>query len=375
MTLHKLNPAPATESLQPLTASLGINHDEYSLAHALVKARAAQASRLVMSSFAIYRCVRWAIRGRVENVFDDFALQSGLVPQRVLAGNLFLEGPGVFVNLDGYQKAGYCSCSVEIWADSPARVQEVLDSLLKIVESQRILHQTFVIDWYFLSSSRNLTNTSFEELAQEELHDEAYPILGEPVLDFVHRFLAASETVLVILGPPGAGKTRLVRAILGEMSRRKGKSAEIMYTGDKRALENDEIFVSFITGSHDAFVIEDADHILTPRAHGNIDLHRFLAIADGVVRAQGRKIIFTTNLPNVGDLDEALLRPGRCFAAVHTRLLTAPEGVKLISRLCGGDVEREKDASATAFPPGTKSASVAAIYRACASRGSGPSAE
>jgi len=39
-------------------------------------------------------------------------------------------------------------------------------------------------------------------------------------------------------------------------------------TCDKRALESDEIFVNFITGSHDAFVIEDADHILTPRANG-----------------------------------------------------------------------------------------------------------
>jgi ATP-dependent 26S proteasome regulatory subunit len=58
-------------------------------------------------------------------------------------------------------------------------------------------------------------------------------------------------------------------------------------------------------------VIEDADHLRMARANGNVDLHRFLAIADGVVRAQGRKIIFTTNLPNVGDIDEALVRPGR----------------------------------------------------------------
>jgi ATP-dependent 26S proteasome regulatory subunit len=36
--------------------------------------------------------------------------------------------------------------------------------------------------------------------------------------------------------------------------------------------------------------------------------------ADGVGRAQGRKIIFTTNLRNVHDIDSALLRPGRCFA-------------------------------------------------------------
>jgi len=88
-----------------------------------------------------------------------------------------------------------------------------------------------------------------------------------------------------------------------------------------RALENDEIFVDFITGNHDAFVIEDADHLLMARSNGNVDLHRFLAVADGVVRAQGRKIIFTTNLPNIGDIDEALVRPGRCFATVRTRAL------------------------------------------------------
>ena len=107
------------------------------------------------------------------------------------------------------------------------------------------------------------------------------------------------------------------------MSARKADSAKVLYTADKRALESDEIFVEFITGSHDAFVIEDADHLLMARANGNVDLHRFLAVADGGVRAQGRKIIFTTNLPNIGDIDEALVRPGRCFATVRTRALGA----------------------------------------------------
>jgi len=150
------------------------------------------------------------------------------------------------------------------------------------------------------------------------------------------------------------------------MSRRKGDSAEVMYTGDRRALESDEIFVEFITGSHDAFVIEDADHLLTARASGNQELHRFLAIADGVVRAQGRKILFTTNLPNVGDIDDALLRPGRCFATVRTRSLTREEGARLVARLCNGDAAREEVSLAAAFAPGVKTASVAlSIGRAC----------
>jgi ATP-dependent 26S proteasome regulatory subunit len=88
--------------------------------------------------------------------------------------------------------------------------------------------------------------------------------------------------------------------------------------------------------------------------------------ADGVVRAQRRKILFTTNLPNVHDVDEALLRPGRCFATMHARSLTREEGARLISRICDGDTVRAQEALAASFLGGEKTCSVASIYRACA---------
>ena len=157
--------------------------------------------------------------------------------------------------------------------------------------------------------------------------------------EFVDGYLNARETVLILQGPPGTGKTRLVRAILAAMSKRKGESAKIMYTADKRALENDEIFVDFITGSHDAFVIEDADHLLKARTSGNFELHRFLGIADGVVRAQSRKVIFTTNLPNINDIDDALLRPGRCYAVKNLRSLEPGEALRLAEKICGADAD------------------------------------
>jgi hypothetical protein len=155
-----------------------------------------------------------------------------------------------------------------------------------------------------------------------------------------------------------------VRAILAAISRRKGESAQVLYTTDTRSLENDEIFVEFVTGAHDAFVVEDADHILDSRANGNIHLHRFLAIADGVVRAQGRKILFTTNLPNVSDLDDALLRPGRCFANVRFRALERVEVERLLLPLCSADSSLIARVLAAALPNGTRSATVASIYRA-----------
>ena len=143
---------------------------------------------------------------------------------------------------------------------------------------------------------------------------------------------------------------------------RYAKQAQALYTGDNKALESDEIFVKFVTGWDDAFVVEDADHLLQSRADGNEHLHRFLAIADGVVRAQGRKIIFSTNLPNLGDLDDALVRPGRCFARVHVRELTPAEAAKLLDRLCG-NAEQAADAHAALRSSERKSHSLAEVYR------------
>jgi transcriptional regulator of acetoin/glycerol metabolism len=188
--------------------------------------------------------------------------------------------------------------------------------------STRITEPMFSIDWNFLTSRGELESACIEEMANDLLYDRAYPEIKGGVRNFIRSYLEARETVLVLQGPPGTGKTRLIRAILGEMSRRKGEQAKALYTGDMKALASDELFVKFITGREEAFIVEDADHLLKPRADGNEHLHRFLTIADGVVRSQGRKIIFSTNLPNVGDLDAALIRPGRCFAHIHVRTLT-----------------------------------------------------
>ena len=269
-----------------------------------------------------------------------------------------------FIRCSGWRKAEYCSCSFEIWTHTRQRLEQIRDRLFELVGERYAREQMFTIDWHFMHARAGLRNASFDELALEAIHDEAYPTLDGSVRDFANRYLAANETVLILQGPPGTGKTRLVRAILSAISARKSdESAQIMYTADKQALERDEIFVTFITGEHDAFVIEDADHLLLARSNGNHDLHRFLAIADGIVRAQGRKIIFTTNLPNVSDLDDALLRPGRCFANVRTRNLTRLEAQALVVRLVSEESRRE--ATLDRLFSAANAVSVANVYRAC----------
>ncbi|MFL6551140.1 MAG: AAA family ATPase [Povalibacter sp.] len=364
MNLHKLTQDRGLEP-QSMPVGLTLQHELYDLPDTVLATRAIRALESIPVRYRISREIRCAARRKLEAVFDDLALQMGLTALRLEEGQLLLDGPDVFVYAEGHRKAEYCSCLFRVWAENTARLNEVRTDLLRAVGDRYQPEQMFTIDWHFVNGRGGLSSASFNELALDPIHDEAYPALGATVRTFVQRYLDATETVLILQGTPGTGKTRLVRAILGEMSKRKGDSANVMYTGDKRALEKDEIFVDFITGSHDAFVIEDADHLLLARSNGNHDLHRFLAIADGVVRAQGRKIIFTTNLPNVSDIDEALLRPGRCFANARTRSLTRTEAMTLIAKLLADEVQQAR-AIQTAFPPGTNSVSLASIYRICA---------
>jgi hypothetical protein len=361
MSVHKFNSGHEVGGVAPLAVGLSLQHDLYDLADTILTTRAIRALEANAARYPIHRLVRCAVRRKREQVFDDLALHSGLAAMRLYEHTLLLDGPGVFVQAKGWRKSDYCSCEFNIWAESIVRADSTGEHLLQLVGERLDRSRMFTIDWQFMNR-QGLSSASFDEVADEPIHDEAYPALGAPVADFVDRYLNAAETVSMLQGPPGTGKTRLVRAILARISQRKGETAKIMYTADKSALENDEIFVDFITGSHDAFVIEDADHLLKARSSGNQDLHRFLAIADGVVRAQGRKIIFTTNLPNISDIDDALLRPGRCFASIRVRFLTRDEALRLLYRLPHDNRHNEAIIDSL-FASGVRGVSVAEVYQ------------
>lgn len=342
----------------------GVTKRVYHLAQLVLSNRIARALEDGSARYPIYRVLRFAAHIELEVLFDAIALDTVWRVERLRDESLIVDGDGLFVAAFGSRKADYCSCSFFIWAADLASAEEAKQRILAKAGSTRITEPMFSIDWNFMTVAGNLESASMEEIADDVLHDGAYPELRDGVARFIADYLDARETVLVMQGPPGTGKTRLIRAILGEMSRRKGEPAQALYTADVKALASDEIFVKFITGEHDAFVIEDADHLLKPRADGNEHLHRFLAIADGVVRAQGRKIVFSTNLPNVGDLDDALVRPGRCFARIHVRALTGPEAKALAHNLAAGDADKLARASHAFAAEDGKRRSLAEVYQA-----------
>ena len=340
-----------------------VTNETFELSEFVLKSRVAKALQQGVSRYPVFRELRFAARIELEVLLDAIALDDAWHAERVHMDNILLDADGLFVVVYGTRKTDYCTCVFYTWARDVARAEQAKQRLLDMAGSTRITEPTFAVDWTFLTAKGELESATIEEMANDVLRDRAYPEITGGVRGFIDRYLASPEAVLVLQGPPGTGKTRLIRAILGEQSRRKDGQARALYTGDMKALETDEIFVKFITGRHDAFVIEDADHALKPRTDGNQNLHRFLTIADGVVRSQGRKIIFSTNLPNVGDLDDALIRPGRCFARINVRALTLAEAQALADELSGADREKSTRAAAALAGEG-RGRSLAEVYKA-----------
>ena len=340
MTLHKLL-TDRNDNAGAMGVQVTLTHELSDIGDAILRTRAIQAFDHAAKCYPIHRVVRCAVRRKLapgvrrSRAADGLRRRNASTPARCCS-----TGRDCSFTARGTARATTCRAGSASGPTRSRAAKKCAQRILRVVGDQRLRDQMFVVDWQFCNARGVLLSTSFDEIADDSLLDEAYPSLGMPIADFIDRFLDARETVLILQGPPGGGKTRLVRAVLAAMSKRKGDSAKVMYTADKKALENDEIFVDFITGSHDAFVIEDADHLLKARTSGNFELHRFLGIADGVVRAQSRKVIFTTNLPNINDIDDALLRPGRCFAVKNLRSLEIAEAQRLARRICGEDEAR-----------------------------------
>ncbi|MBL8521487.1 MAG: ATP-binding protein [Betaproteobacteria bacterium] len=354
-------------NLNPLhSTQTGLHHEAYALSDLLLARRFVQSLSEGVSRYPVHRELRFAARSPLEALFDRLALTGPWAALRIDAFNMILDSTGAdafFVTAGGNRKQSYCSVHFDIWAQDVGSAEAVKARLLDLAGTDRITEPTFIIDWHFMAGRGEVRNVVIEERADPPLLDAAYPEIPGGIPRFISQYLNSPDTILVLQGPPGTGKTRLIRAILAAMTANKGDQARALYTGDKKALEGDELFVSFITGLEDAFVVEDADHLLKPRCDGNEHLHRFLAIADGVVRSQGRKIIFSTNLPNVGDLDDAMIRPGRCFARVQARELTLAEAAELIRQLTP-DAALQARAMASLSALARRSHSLADIYAA-----------
>ena len=158
--------------------------------------------------------------------------------------------------------------------------------------------------------------------------EEMYPFLNGETLDsYYDRYMESSANILLLIGPPGTGKTTFIRGLLAH------RNCSAIVTYDAAILEKDGFFARFIEDDAEVMVLEDSDAFLKSRSDGNTMMHRFLNVGDGLVTTKGKKMIFSTNLPSIRDIDSALVRPGRCFDIVTFDALNHGQAVALATKL------------------------------------------
>lgn len=202
------------------------------------------------------------------------------------------------------------SSYVEVLGDA----QLVEDVLTKLQETYSEI--TTSIEWMIGGDSSSVT---IPLLTPQGVVDSSYPFIEEGVEQFVEDFLKSTENILLLIGAPGTGKSNFIKYIISQSK----QNALITY--DPEIMKKDGIFAMFIEGEYGALIMEDADTFLGARSEGNQMMAKFLNVGDGIVSMASKKLIFSTNLEKLDDIDPALLRPGRCFAVIQFRKMDTTE--------------------------------------------------
>ena len=202
--------------------------------------------------------------------------------------------------------------------------KDFADDMIEIVESNFDIVTSY-IEWVY-GSDGNSVNVPLNRSRLPV--KEMYPFLGDESLeDYYDRYMDSNANILLLIGPPGTGKTTFIRGLLAH------RNSSAIVTYDSNILDKDGFFARFIEDDAEVMVLEDSDAFLKSRTDGNTMMHRFLNVGDGLVTTKGKKMVFSTNLPSIRDIDSALVRPGRCFDIVTFGELTKEQATALAIKL------------------------------------------
>jgi hypothetical protein len=176
------------------------------------------------------------------------------------------------------------------------------------------------VKWWFKNAAKELNKIQFTLEDKKPFRPEHYPFIKNAD-DYIQRFTDSQASVLVLLGEPGTGKTSFIRHLLRQAK------CECFITYDEDVMYDDLFYVNFLSDkTAEYLILEDADLLLTERVQDNNKImSKILNTSDGLISLGNKKIIFTANIRDETRIDEALVRPGRCFDVLKFRPLTIEE--------------------------------------------------
>ena len=223
---------------------------------------------------------------------------------------------------------------------------------------KEFLIQDDIVEYIVLQYENNekLNMTFYEDNINIDFNHLAVPFIND-VDSYINDFITSSSPVLILQGKAGTGKTTFTKYILSKLKEKlKTHNANIntMYSFDENIFYSSDFYSKLIFEDYDILILEDINQAI----HKNQNeqdlnpLNKFLSVTDGLI-SKYKKIIITTNIESKTQLNQALIRPGRCFDVLNFRNI---EGVE-IDNLCD-DCAKDLDLK-------TESISISEFYAKC----------
>lgn len=158
--------------------------------------------------------------------------------------------------------------------------------------------------------------------------DSFFPWLSVSLDDYFKAFMESDESVLVMFGPPGTGKSTFLRSLI------LSGNYTSMLAYNKNVVQSPATLQWFyLRNNVKILAYEDIDTHLGSREDGNALMSTILNGAEGIISHPGKKLIFSTNLESIDKIDPALLRVGRCFDILQFHNLTPTQGNVVLADL------------------------------------------
>lgn len=219
-----------------------------------------------------------------------------------------------------------CSTGPDFYMEYSPRTKtfDLLGTPADLGQGKEILSRLFpdthvLIDLAFRVDQYGVNTTPRMISNEEEARASFYPFLSQPLEDYFRDYMASKASVLLLIGPPGTGKTSFLRSLVRTL---KLKS---LLAYNKEVLESPFLYQSVRTEGYDLLALEDADNFVMSRKDDNPFMATLLNDTQGVANASNMKIVISTNLSSLNKVDSALVRPGRCFGVLHFRELDQHE--------------------------------------------------
>ncbi len=160
-------------------------------------------------------------------------------------------------------------------------------------------------------------NPGWERPSKEEISI----LYGDSFEDLV-SIIEESKGLTILSGPPGSGKTSLIRRAITEFTFRNYSEHEntdsgcIIMTPESVKRLNDPDLASYFvgqSGKRNFLIAEDAENVLRPRGQqGSETTSTLLNMTDGIIGEMFQAGLLATLNCQIDQIDSALLRPGRC---------------------------------------------------------------